>query len=37
MYYTSLGGELGTAHLNGSDAKMLLTDQRTLTGITLIE
>lgn len=37
MYYTSLGGEVGTARLNGADAKMLLTDQRTLTGITLIE
>jgi sugar lactone lactonase YvrE len=37
MFYTSLGGELGTARLDGKDARLLLTDQRTLTGITLVE
>jgi hypothetical protein len=33
MAYTSLGGEVGIARLDGSDAKMLATGQGTLTGI----
>lgn len=36
MFYTSLGGELGVAHLDGSGARMLRTDQRPLTGIALV-
>lgn len=36
MFYTSLGGELGVARLDGSGARMLLTDRRPLTGITLV-
>ena len=37
MFYTSLGGELGTAKLDGSDAKLLLTEQGPLTGIALFD
>ena len=37
MFYTSLGGELGVAALDGKNAHMLLTDQRPLTGIALVE
>jgi hypothetical protein len=33
MAYTSLGGEVGMAKLDGSDARMLATGQGTLTGI----
>jgi DNA-binding beta-propeller fold protein YncE len=36
MFYTSLGGELGVSKLDGSGAKMLLSDRRPLTGITLV-
>lgn len=35
MYYTSLGGELGRANLDGSEARLLGTGLGTLTGITL--
>jgi hypothetical protein len=31
--YTSLGGEVGLARLDGSQARMLATDQGLLTGI----
>jgi hypothetical protein len=37
MFYTSLGGELGTAALDGKRPRLLLTDQRILTGIALVE
>ncbi|HET9159610.1 MAG TPA: hypothetical protein VFN88_03285 [Caulobacteraceae bacterium] len=37
MFYTSLGGELGTAGLDGSGARMLRTDLRPLTGIALVD
>jgi hypothetical protein len=33
MAYTSLGGEVGLANLDGSDARMLATGQGLLTGI----
>jgi hypothetical protein len=33
MAYTSLGGEVGIARLDGSEARMLATGQGTLTGI----
>jgi hypothetical protein len=33
MAYTSLGGEVGIANLDGSDARMLMTGQGMLTGI----
>jgi hypothetical protein len=33
MAYTSLGGELGIARLDGSEARMVARDQGTLTGI----
>lgn len=33
MAYTSLGGEVGIANLDGSNAKMLATEQGMLTGI----
>jgi hypothetical protein len=33
MAYTSLGGEVGVAKLDGSEARMLATGQGTLTGI----
>lgn len=36
MAYTSLGGEIGIAKLDGSDARMLATGQGTLTGIAWI-
>ena len=36
MYYTSLGGEVGTAKMDGTEARMLLTGQGSLTGITQI-
>jgi DNA-binding beta-propeller fold protein YncE len=35
MFYTSLGGEVGTARLDGSDAHLILTGQGPLTGITI--
>jgi DNA-binding beta-propeller fold protein YncE len=37
MFYTSLGGEVGTAGTDGSGAKLLLTNQGTLTGIVLVD
>ena len=37
MFYTSLGGEVGTSGLDGAGAKLLLTNQGTLTGITIVE
>jgi hypothetical protein len=33
MAYTSLGGEVGVAKLDGSDARILATGQSMLTGI----
>jgi len=36
MFYTSLGGEVGTSTLDGKDARLLLTGQGSLTGITLV-
>ncbi|MEI7931868.1 MAG: 3-hydroxyacyl-CoA dehydrogenase [Alphaproteobacteria bacterium] len=36
MFYTSLGGEVGTSTMDGKDARMLLTKQGSLTGITLV-
>ena len=36
MVYTSLGGEVGCAGLDGKNAKLILQDQGTLTGIILI-
>lgn len=35
MFYTSLGGELGTARMDGSEPRLLLDHQGPLTGITL--
>ena len=35
MFYTSLGGEVGTAAMDGSGAKLLLQGQGPLTGIVL--
>jgi sugar lactone lactonase YvrE len=37
LYYTSLGGVVGTVALNGSNARTLLTDQGALTGIAALE
>jgi sugar lactone lactonase YvrE len=37
LYYTSLGGVVGTVALNGSNARTLLTDQGALTGIVALE
>jgi sugar lactone lactonase YvrE len=37
LYYTSLGGVVGAAALNGSNAKVLLSDQGALTGIVALE
>ena len=37
LYYTSLGGVVGTVALDGSHAKTLLTDQGALTGIATLE
>lgn len=37
MAYTSLGGEVGDAALDGSGARMLATGQGLLTGIMLVE
>jgi sugar lactone lactonase YvrE len=37
MFYTSLGGEVGASDIDGAGAKLLLTNQGTLTGITLVE
>lgn len=37
IYYTSLGGVLGTATLNGRQPRLLLTNQGALTGIALLE
>jgi sugar lactone lactonase YvrE len=37
LYYTSLGGVLGTATLNGKHARLLLTNQGALTGIALLD
>jgi len=37
LYYTSLGGVVGTVALDGSHAKTLLTDQGALTGIAALE
>ena len=35
MFYTSLGGEVGSANMDGSDARLILDHQGPLTGITL--
>ncbi|MGZ6039915.1 MAG: hypothetical protein ACXWKR_14685, partial [Phenylobacterium sp.] len=35
MFYTSLGGEVGSARMDGSDARLILEHQGPLTGITL--
>ena len=35
MFYTSLGGEVGLARMDGSDARLILEHQGPLTGITL--
>jgi sugar lactone lactonase YvrE len=37
LYYTSLGGVLGTSTLNGRQSRQLLTDQGALTGIVLLD
>lgn len=37
LYYTSLGGVVGTATLNGRHPRLLLTDQGALTGIALLD
>jgi sugar lactone lactonase YvrE len=37
LYYTSLGGVVGSVSLDGSHAKTLLTDQGALTGIAALE
>jgi hypothetical protein len=37
MFYTSLAGEVGTAALDGSGARLLIKDLRPLTGIALME
>lgn len=37
MFYTSLGGQVSVAGIDGSGAKLLLRDQGTLTGIVLVE
>jgi DNA-binding beta-propeller fold protein YncE len=37
LYYTSLGGVVGTATLGGRNSRLLLTGQGALTGIALIE
>jgi hypothetical protein len=37
MFYTSLGGEVGAAALDGAGAKLLLTGQGTLTGIEYLQ
>jgi hypothetical protein len=34
MYYTDLGGFVYSARLDGSDSKVLLSGQGSLTGIT---
>ncbi|HKU38296.1 MAG TPA: hypothetical protein VJR89_09115 [Polyangiales bacterium] len=36
MFYTSLGGSVGTAALDGTMPKNLLTNQGTLTGVALV-
>jgi len=35
MFYTSLGGEVGCARMDGSDARLILEHQGPLTGVTL--
>jgi len=35
MFYTSLGGEVGSAKMDGADARLILQDQGPLTGVTL--
>jgi sugar lactone lactonase YvrE len=37
LYYTSLGGVLGTATLGGGNQRLLLTGQGALTGIAILE
>jgi sugar lactone lactonase YvrE len=37
LYYTNLGGVVGTLALDGSNARMLLTGQGALTGIAALE
>jgi DNA-binding beta-propeller fold protein YncE len=37
MFYTDLGGAVGTARLDGSDARILLANLRPLTGIALVD
>jgi hypothetical protein len=37
MFFTDLGGNVYSANLNGSDKKVLLTGQGSLTGITYVE
>jgi hypothetical protein len=36
MYYTDLGGSVYSARLDGSDSKVLLSGQGSLTGITWV-
>jgi hypothetical protein len=35
MFYTSLGGEVGAAAMDGSGARLILQNQGPLTGVTL--
>jgi sugar lactone lactonase YvrE len=37
MFYTSLGGEVGVADLDGGNARILLTGQGLLTGIAFVD
>ena len=37
LYYTSLGGVVGSVALDGSHARTLLTEQGALTGIAALE
>jgi len=37
MFYTSLGGEVGTASLDGANPRLLLTKQKALTGIAVVD
>ena len=37
LYYTSLGGVVGSVALDGTNAKVLLSDQGGLTGIVALE
>jgi hypothetical protein len=37
MFFTDLGGNVYSAHLDGSDQQTLLTGQGSLTGIAYVE